>query len=62
MRFTLEFDCDNAAFDLEMGDTNAAEITDILRQVADRIDHELPLTGRPIRDSNGNTIGKWELS
>ena len=61
MRFTLEIDCDGAAFTAE-GETDPVELTTILRQVADRIDHELPLTGRPVRDSNGNTVGKWEVS
>lgn len=58
--FTLKFSTDNAAFD-EMTDGVVAT----LRQVAQAIENDgrLGVTdGGSIRDVNGNTIGRWELS
>lgn len=61
MKFKLDIDCDNAAFD----DDFYGELQRILLDVRGDIRY---LVGRPgrmedgnIRDSNGNTIGKWEL-
>lgn len=55
--FKLEFKTENAAFD---GDLKWMEIDSILRAVADRAGDGQ--TGGPIRDSNGNRIGQWELT
>lgn len=55
MRFKLEFDCDNAAFD----EDSVHEATRTLARVVGT----LALDGRWgsgfVRDSNGNTIGTW---
>jgi hypothetical protein len=51
MKFTLEIDCDNAAFEDEM----ASEIARILRTTAKRVaDGEDDMR---LRDVNGNTVG-----
>jgi len=58
MRFTLEIDCDNAAFD-------GQELSEEFDRIFDRVVDDLEL-GRTdhahVLDSNGNTVGKWELS
>ena len=57
MKFTLSFDCDNAAFD---DDLNAA-IAKVLRHVANTVaDHDCGMS-RVIRDRNGNRIGIFQL-
>ena len=60
--FKLEIETDNDAF----ADTPGIEIARMLHVVADRIDemtiadlHAFPYT---IYDTNGNIVGKWELS
>lgn len=55
--FKLEFSTGNAAFE---GDSKWMEIDTILRAVADRAGDGQ--TSGPIRDSNGNRIGQWELT
>jgi hypothetical protein len=53
MKFRLEIECDNAAFDENPG----AEIANILRGVADRVCGGLVCpTMRGARDSNGNHV------
>jgi len=62
MRFSLVFSMDNSAFD--GGDNSADEVVRILHTVADQIDWEGAL-GNPfgrVRDLNGNTIGRWEVT
>jgi hypothetical protein len=54
-QFKLSFACDNAAFD---GDA-LHEVARILRECADKI--ETGRTSGPVRDFNGNTVGKFEL-
>lgn len=56
MKFVLEFDCENAAFE---ADSNA-ESARILRQVATALEN-----GRvdgPIFDGNGNRVGTFALN
>lgn len=55
--FKLEFKTDNAAFDDEYPEN---EIARILREVHNRV-YEGASAG-PILDSNGNTVGLWELT
>ncbi len=52
--FTLEMDCDNAAFE---GDP-APEAVRILRAIADKIEAGAADNGR-VSDVNGNAIGRW---
>jgi hypothetical protein len=59
--FTLKISTANDAFDNE-----GAELARILREVAHCFDNNSPGRGNNvrtsiIRDSNGNTVGKWEL-
>lgn len=60
--FTVEIDCDNAAFQDE--DAREYEIGRILRDLAGtieagpRLDKEI---GGPLRDENGNTVGSWSM-
>lgn len=75
MRFQLTIDCDNAAFaDDETGEVDAysasRELARILRAAADevaggrlldaRVD-DPSMTGRWVRDENGNKVGSYEL-
>lgn len=53
--FTLTIETDNAAFD--SADGGLAEIARILRFAADQVAGNGIST---LRDSNGNTVGKWE--
>lgn len=55
MRFRLDFDMDNAAFE----DNPAHETEVLLRQVAYAISHGARKGA--VRDSNGNTVGSWEI-
>lgn len=54
MRYTIEIDTDNAAFEHQSG----TEIARILRQLADRcgVYTEYPAVGS-LRDLNGNIVG-----
>ena len=52
--FKLEFETDSAAFD----GAEFPEIAEVRRKLADRIENPDRTEG-PIRDSNGNTIGRW---
>ena len=55
MKFMMEFECDNAAFE----DALEKETIGILLEVALNIKHSFK--SLPIRDSNGNRIGQYEL-
>lgn len=53
MRFVLEIDCDNAAFE---GDQRYCEVHRILQEID-------PSEGPPtLRDINGNRVGEWHGS
>jgi hypothetical protein len=54
--FTMEFATDNAAFEEGWG----TEIAGILRKVAQRV--EDGDSAGAVMDSNGNTVGQWELT
>lgn len=55
MRFSLQFDCDSAAFE----DDPDGETRRILELVTERAFMSPYGT---VLDSNGNTVGSWELS
>ena len=57
-KFTLTFDCNNAAFDGNID----LEIASVLQQIVNRIE-DRPLTGffETVRDVNGNNIGRYAL-
>ena len=57
MKLKIEFDCDNAAFD---DDNLHEESADILKRIEK--DVRMGYHGDRIRDTNGNTIGRWSLS
>ena len=53
MKITIEFETDNAAFD------NPEEASKILRGISyELMDYGYNSNGN-IRDSNGNTVGRW---
>lgn len=58
MKFTLEIDCDNAAFE-ESPNAQLAYIFKIMhgafKHMADGVDYG------PVFDANGNKVGKWEI-
>lgn len=54
--FKLKFKTDNAAFD----EDGAAEVANILKEVADKI--EQGYTAFTVNDSNGNKVGNCEFS
>ena len=56
MRFVLEFDMNNAAFE----DDPTGEVLRVLSVVEDQI--EAGYGYGPLRDVNGNTIGDWKIS
>jgi hypothetical protein len=60
MKFRIEFDCDNAAFD----DARDIEIADILVKVAGSITRDMPRSGTSysVLDSNGNRVGYYSLN
>jgi len=55
MEFKLQFNMDNAAFE----EDDAGEVGKILEKVAD--DFISGLVSGGVRDSNGNTVGTWEI-
>lgn len=62
MRFTLQMECDNAAFGAPNSSEQLAEIAHILMALVVSlagVRHGFP-TG-VLRDSNGNTVGTWSL-
>lgn len=56
MKFKVEIECDNAAFD----DVGAWELSSVLRELADKVGSAaFPAAGEfTVRDSNGNKVGK----
>lgn len=60
-RLKVDIQCDNDAFvDLSAYDGfDRAEVSRILRRLADRID--AGVTGGDVRDLNGNKVGNWDL-
>lgn len=59
MRVTIYFDCDSTAFKGSWG----SEAARILRGAARRIeDAESFDVGFPLRDSNGNRVGRFEIA
>lgn len=71
MKFTLTFDCDNAWFQGDDGEQDplvtAFAVGTLLSRVGADIDARgvynglFPGDAAPLRDDNGNTVGKWEL-
>ena len=65
MRFTLDIDMSNAAFERYADDArDASEVAAILRKLADRLD-DVSVTEQStgtLRDSNGNTVGDWTVT
>ena len=57
MKFVVSFNCDNAAFDVDLNAAIADTLDNVAKQVGNR---HAPLASL-IKDANGNTIGKWEL-
>lgn len=58
MKFTLEIECDNAAFE----DDATVEIARILRQLAESVPNLAGTYGFiPLRDINGNRVGRAAL-
>ena len=55
MTFTLSIDMDNAAFD----DDPSTELIDCLRRVAAKVC--VGTIQATVLDSNGNTVGSWEI-
>ena len=55
--FTMTFETSNVAFDDE---ELLPECADILREIANQIDNAA--ADGNIRDVNGNTIGRWEIT
>jgi hypothetical protein len=58
VRFTLTIDCDNAAFE----DHPGSEVARILKEVARKLPADDLGSGFKLRDVNGNTVGKVEVS
>lgn len=56
MKFVLEFNCDNVAFD---GYATAEETARLLREAADKV--TAGRTEGKLVDSNGNTVGEWRF-
>ena len=66
MKFTLDIDMSNAAFDTsENGVGNVPEVTRILRKLAALLDNVDVLTdqnGGTLFDVNGNSVGSWDVT
>ncbi len=56
MEFRLSIETDNAAFV-----DNPDELSQLLRQVADRVDDGRSPDGGSVLDHNGNKVGTWEV-
>jgi hypothetical protein len=62
MEAKITVNMDNAAFE---GDDAAFELADCLRQLAMTLDYDAQVRAgyiEPIRDLNGNTVGKLEIT
>jgi len=57
MKLKVSIDCDNEAFD-----TDGYEAARILRDAADRVSRGMVADVIPLRDINGNTVGKLTIS
>lgn len=57
MRFTLQFEMENEAFE----NNPAEEAARILRHVAGMLGDDMTETRRKVLDANGNTVGQWEI-
>jgi len=55
MVFKISIECDNGAFD----DGPGEEIARILRDVAKKLESDLPFKTQPVRDINGNVVGGY---
>ena len=60
MKIEIKFDCDNAAFGLPDTAQFGDEVGIILRDAADKF--ERGYATFPLRDSNGNTVGRASLT
>lgn len=58
MKFSLEINMDNDAFQDSHNGTN--ELVRVLEQISHQV--FIGSTGAKIRDSNGNSIGQWEIN
>lgn len=59
MKLKIEFEIDNAAFD------DDGEIKNVLAEIAQQVedgDFNKAVSPRPIRDTNGNRVGYWEIT
>lgn len=56
MRFTLNINCDNAAF----GSDPSSELGAVLARVTEKLDRGV--TEGYVQDTNGNTVGRFELT
>jgi hypothetical protein len=61
MKFTLEIQMDNAAFDLEPGGQASEELSKILRRCASDTRWAVKGDVGNLRDTNGNTVGRWSV-
>jgi hypothetical protein len=64
MKFTLEINCDNAAFcDEDTGESNPGpEVARMLAALAYRLPPDLePEDNGAVYDVNGNKVGKWSM-
>jgi len=60
--FTLTIRTDNAAFvDPDGAPAPGYELATILRRLAGQLENASDGDHGTVRDSNGNTVGKWEL-
>jgi hypothetical protein len=69
MKFTLEINLENAAFEVEGHEqdeaVNGFEIARILNRLAKLAESSGPMRegdGGKLRDVNGNTCGRWQIS
>ena len=68
MRFTLQLDMTGSAFDYYAGDDNARNalaVALILRALSEKLYSLDILTDQndgTLRDSNGNSVGTWEVA
>ncbi len=60
MKFQMEFDCDNAAFEDGMATEIARTLIHVARQVFRGGIPDTPEVST-IRDVNGNEIGSWKI-
>jgi hypothetical protein len=58
-KFTMQFNCDNAAFYDQDEDFDVASVAHILGEVRHKV--ASGEVGGNIRDINGNRVGSWEL-